>query len=174
MIKLVESTTTETLPSGMTLTTLHLTPEAKRGLSTNGAQIPPPLREPPAELAGPDHKMRHGAVLIALHLGTVAAVVLAYLGVQPVVCAMIPSLIVGLRSVAWALRDEQNRKRRRLARKPPDVALREFAAKVAEPPTSLLAMAHAPSRPYVEATCSEADSDAHDGKPFESLDQGQR
>lgn len=42
MSKLIESTTTETLPSGTTITTLHLTPEAKRGLSTGGARIQAP------------------------------------------------------------------------------------------------------------------------------------
>lgn len=51
MTKLIESTTTETLPSGTsgtTITTLHLTPEAKRGLSTGGALIPAPNSEPPS------------------------------------------------------------------------------------------------------------------------------
>lgn len=46
MSKLISHRTTETLPSGMTITTLHLTEEAKRGLSTNGATIPPPPGEP--------------------------------------------------------------------------------------------------------------------------------
>jgi hypothetical protein len=72
--KLIESTTTETLPSGTTVTTLHLTPEARHGLSTGGAAIVP--REP-TELTVHDHRMRQGKAAIALHLGTVVAVVLA-------------------------------------------------------------------------------------------------
>lgn len=40
--KLVSHRTTKTLPCGTTVTTLHLTPEAKRGLSTNGVKIPAP------------------------------------------------------------------------------------------------------------------------------------
>jgi hypothetical protein len=46
MSKLISHRTTVTLPSGTTITTLHLTPEAKAGLSTNGVEIPaepPPL-----------------------------------------------------------------------------------------------------------------------------------
>lgn len=39
MSKLIESQTTEVLPNGSTLTTLHLTEEARRGLSINGARI---------------------------------------------------------------------------------------------------------------------------------------
>lgn len=40
MTKLIESQTAQILPSGVTMTTLHLSPEGRRGLSTGGAQIP--------------------------------------------------------------------------------------------------------------------------------------
>lgn len=45
--KLVSHRTTVTLSSGTTITTLHLTPEAKAGLSTNGVEIPAPDRKEP-------------------------------------------------------------------------------------------------------------------------------
>lgn len=38
--KLIEYETREVLPGGALLTALHLTEEAKRGLSTNGVEIP--------------------------------------------------------------------------------------------------------------------------------------
>jgi len=41
MARLISHRTTETLPSGTTITTLHLTDEARHGLSTNGATILP-------------------------------------------------------------------------------------------------------------------------------------
>ncbi len=106
MTKPIESTTTEALLSG---TTLHLTPEAKRGLSTNGAQIP-------AELTVYDHRQRHNKAVIALHAGTIVAIVLAYFGVQPVVCAMIPSMAVSIPTSVGAWRDLRALKRRKLAR----------------------------------------------------------
>lgn len=112
MIKLFTHSTTETTPSGTTLTTLHLTPEAKRGLSTNGARIPAPTV--PAELTAYDHQQRMGKFQLALHIGTIVAIVLAFLGVQPVACVMIPSCIVGIQSARWARRDLQALKQRRL------------------------------------------------------------
>lgn len=114
--KLIESTTTETLPSGMTITTVHLTPEAKHGLSTNGARTPPPGGEPSQELTAYDHQQRMGKAQIALHAGTFVAIVLALLGVQPVACAMIPSMAVSIPTILWARRDLRAIRRRRLAR----------------------------------------------------------
>lgn len=67
------------------------------------------------ELTTHDHRMRHSKAMIALHLGTAIAVVLAALGVQPVVCAMIPSMIVGIPTGIWSWRDLRALKRRRLA-----------------------------------------------------------
>lgn len=39
MTKPIKSQTTEVLPSGTTITTLHLTEDARRGLSTHGTKI---------------------------------------------------------------------------------------------------------------------------------------
>jgi hypothetical protein len=39
MTKPIESQTTEVLPGGTTISTLHLTKDARRGLSTHGAKI---------------------------------------------------------------------------------------------------------------------------------------
>lgn len=166
--KLISHRTTETLPSGTTITKLHLTPEAKRGLSTNGVEIP----AQPGELTIYDHRQRLSAAGIALHLGTVAAIVLAFLGVQPVVCAMIPSMAVSIPTTLWAWRDRQAIKRRRLARA--NAALREFSSKVSDPGTSLLACAHVPPRLHVEPPRSESDHDAHGGKYLEPFDRGRR
>jgi hypothetical protein len=47
--KLVSHRATVTLPSGTTITMLHLTPEAKAGLSTNGAEIPADYEKAVAE-----------------------------------------------------------------------------------------------------------------------------
>lgn len=41
--KLIEAKSSVTLPSGVVITTLHLTAEARAGLSTNGAEIPDAL-----------------------------------------------------------------------------------------------------------------------------------
>jgi len=96
MTKLISHQTTETLPSGTTITTLHLTPKAKRGLSTNGATIPPQPGEPPAEPTVYYHQQRLGKAQIVLHAGTFSAIMLALLGVQLMVCAMVLSMAVSI------------------------------------------------------------------------------
>lgn len=116
MSKLIESETTETLPSGTTITTLYLTPEVKRGLSTNGARIPASVTPESSELTVDDHKMRLQWIGAAIYMGTVAAVILALAGVPASVCAMIPSGVFGILTILWSSRDLQAIKRRQLAR----------------------------------------------------------
>lgn len=74
------------------------------------------------ELTVHDHQQRQSKTAIALHLGTVVAVVLALLGVQPVVCAMLPSIVVSIPVSLWAWRDRQALKRRKAAGSAPDGA----------------------------------------------------
>lgn len=77
---------------------------------------------PPKELTTYDLKTRASKTIMALHLGTVIAIVLAVLGVEPVACAMIPSGVVCIPTAVWEWRDRRDRKRRRAAR---ESALRE-------------------------------------------------
>lgn len=116
MTKLVSHRTTETLPSGTTITKLHLTPEGRQGLSTNGVSIPPQPEEQPAELTIYDHKIRHGVAATVLHLGTAAAMVLALLGVSPVFCAALPAAAFSVPTILWGWRDLRAIRRRRQLR----------------------------------------------------------
>ncbi len=120
MSKLIESETTETLPSGMTITTLHLTPEAKRGLLTNGATIPPQPGESRKltirELTVYDHQRRFQLGYAALLAGTSVAGILVMLGVPVSFCVMSPLVAFSIPALLWAWRDLRDIKRRRLAR----------------------------------------------------------
>lgn len=113
--KFIESTTIETLPSGTTITTLRLTPEAKRGLHTNGATIPPQPGES-RELTVYDHQRRFQFAYAALLAGTSIAGILAMLGVPVSFCVMSPLVAFSIPALLWAWRDLRDIKRRRLAR----------------------------------------------------------
>lgn len=121
MSKLISHQTTETLPSGTTITTLHLTPEARAGLSTGGARIPADApnalaTRSPSMLTVHDLLMRQSIAAAVLYAGTAAAMVLASLGVSPVFCAALPAAMFGGPSILWAWRNLRALKRRRAAR----------------------------------------------------------
>lgn len=109
MTKLIESRTVQILPGGVTMTTLHLSPEGRRGLSTGGAQIPAPhVADPPdarallvlriadlpvARVQQPPGEIRHALRSPALGC-VISAIVLQLLGAPAFVILVCQALVV--------------------------------------------------------------------------------
>lgn len=96
MTKLIESQTVQILPSGATMTTLHLTPEGRRGLSTEGAQIPAPFVAadlPIARIQQPPGEIRHALRSPALGC-VITAIVLQLLGAPAFVIIACQALVL--------------------------------------------------------------------------------
>jgi len=70
----------------------------------------------PHELTTHDLQDRIRWSNVWLHGATAVAIVLALLGVQPVICAMLPWAAVGIPTGPWAWRDLRALKRRRALR----------------------------------------------------------
>lgn len=95
MTKLIESQTVQILPNGATMTALHLTPEGRRGLSTEGAQIPAQfatadlpiarIQQPPGEIRPALRSPALGCVITVIVLQLLGAPAFAIIACQALV-----------------------------------------------------------------------------------------
>lgn len=107
MTRLIESQTVQILPGGTTLTTLHLSPEAKHALSIGEALIPSPRINkgdfPTAYIQQPSGEVRHALRSPALY-GTIMAIVLYLLGAPALVIIACQAAVSSSEYYVWKCR----------------------------------------------------------------------
>jgi hypothetical protein len=110
--RLIESQTVQILPGGTTLTTLHLSPEARRSLSIGEALIPSPrinkgdltvVDFPTARIQQPSGEVRHALRSPALY-GTIMAIVLYLLGAPALVIIACQAAVSSSEYYVWKCR----------------------------------------------------------------------
>jgi Flp pilus assembly protein TadB len=113
LTRLIESQTTQILPGGATLTTLHLSPEARRVLSVGEALISAPriaVKLPTARVQQPPGEVSHALQSPALGC-TIMAIMLHLLGAPALVITACQAIVLCAVHCVWKWRHEQGRRR---------------------------------------------------------------